>query len=336
MAGDVRQRPGHRRRHGDASFSFTPYDNGIYTIRLFITDDERGLVAYPDEIVVTALNVAPELEAGDDREIGEGAAMQISVPFSDAGTNDTHSALIEWGDGSRHQSASLTETSGAGTIVASHAYADNGTYTVTVTLTDDDRASTADGFKVAVSERRAGRRRRRRPHRRTRARWCSSRRARLRSVTFSDAGSADLHTATIDWGDGTGTKAMPTASSSSAAMSYADNGEYTVTITVSDDDRDVGSDSFLLTVLNVAPVIRRPPRRAASKASHRADNVAVFDAGTPTRTPARQLGRRHRDRGPRHQQPAAGRQPRLRRRRRLHRYFTLDDDDGGERPRRSP
>src|SRR5690606_4737638 len=120
------------------TFSFTPYDNGVYTIKLFLTDVERGLAAYPDEIIVTSLNVAPELEAGGDHEIDEGELLEIAVPFSDAGTNDTHSALVEWGDGTSTVFESLEEVLGAGTLLASHAYADNGQYTVTVTVTDDE------------------------------------------------------------------------------------------------------------------------------------------------------------------------------------------------------
>ena len=73
------------------------------------------------------------------------------------------------------------------------------------------------------------------------------------AATFTDPGTADTHTLTVDYGDGTGVQPLP----ASAALShtYADNGIYTVTVTATDDDGGVGSDTILVTVTNVAPTV---------------------------------------------------------------------------------
>lgn len=88
---------------------------------------------------VAANNVAPVIVAlNNDSDAGcgviEGQSVTLSGSFTDAGTLDTHTATIDWGDGSGPQT--IAQTGGA--IAANHVYADAGFYTVTYTLKDDD------------------------------------------------------------------------------------------------------------------------------------------------------------------------------------------------------
>jgi VCBS repeat-containing protein len=285
----------------DASFQFTPFDNGVYTLRLFVTDVDRGLVAYPATLMITSLNVAPALQAGDDRNVDEGTAMDITVAFSDPGSNDTHTAVIDWGDGTASPPSSLVESDGAGELAASHVYADDGEYLVTVTLTDDDGASSADSFLVSVDnvpptvdagdditleegmalllgdfnpEGAVGQR-------------------FLHNVLFNDPGSLDSHTASIDWGDGIVETGLvveapfgPPGSADglngfvAGAHAYADDGVYTVTVTVTDDEDAIHSDSFTVTVDNALPFILPGAQLSAEGEVTELEAVTFVDPGT--------------------------------------------------------
>jgi hypothetical protein len=85
---------------------------------------------------VEVANVAPtvtidSVQTGVDG--GENATLNAS--FSDPGSADTHTAIIDWGDGTTE---SVGVDQSTDTLSATHAYADGGSYTVTVTVEDDD------------------------------------------------------------------------------------------------------------------------------------------------------------------------------------------------------
>lgn len=69
------------------------------------------------------------------------------------------------------------------------------------------------------------------------------------SATFSDAGVADVHSATLDWGDGTASAGSVTEGAVSATHTYAAAGVYTVTLTVADDDGGSASSEYRYVVV---------------------------------------------------------------------------------------
>ncbi len=77
-----------------------------------------------------------------------------------------------------------------------------------------------------------------------------------RSVTLQtsvvDPGTADTHSVTINWGDGTTSNITPNNLLVSAAHTYAAVGAITVTVSVTDDDGQSSSSSY---VLNSAPTV---------------------------------------------------------------------------------
>jgi hypothetical protein len=131
--------------------TFAPRDNGEYRVRLSVTDIESGLTAYPAELIVRSVNSAPSMSAGEEETADEGAVVTIGVGFTDAGILDTHTATLDWGDGTVVEAGVVTESMGSGTVSGSHVYADDGVHTLTVTVTDDDGAVGTDTLSVNVA-----------------------------------------------------------------------------------------------------------------------------------------------------------------------------------------
>ena len=232
---------------GTLSPTHTYADNGQFTATLVVTDSS-GLSS-SDSLQVTVVNVGPTVNAGSNQNASEGQTVSLApATFTDPGSADTHTATINWGDGTVEAG---TVNQAANSVSGSHSYADNGLYTVTVTVTDDDGDSDSDSFTVTVSNVaptvNAG----------SNQNAVEGDAVSLPPATFTDPGSADTHTALIDWGDGTvepGT-VNQAANTVSGSHTYADNDLYTVTVTVTDDDGDSGSDNFTVLVTNAAPVV---------------------------------------------------------------------------------
>ena len=73
-----------------------------------------------------------------------------SASFTDADSSGIHTATIDWGDGAG-EDGSVTESGGSGTVAGSHIYADDGTYTLTVCVSDDHAAIGCDTLNVTVN-----------------------------------------------------------------------------------------------------------------------------------------------------------------------------------------
>lgn len=121
-------------------------DNGTFTVTLTITDTENGVSS--DSLLVTVNNVVPVLENLPTQTISVGTAISFTASFTDAGVADTHTAVIDWGDGTVEQG---TVNQSAMTIAGSHSYTNPGSYTVTLTITDDDGGSNSQTFTITVT-----------------------------------------------------------------------------------------------------------------------------------------------------------------------------------------
>ncbi|WP_164103950.1 S8 family serine peptidase [Candidatus Laterigemmans baculatus] len=122
----------------------TPSDqtpSAVYAISVTVTDAER--LTDTAETELTVHNLPPQItrfesSATFDARAAEGETVSVEAAFTDAGTLDTHSASILWGDGTPAEPVAVSQLSGAGSLSASHNYDQGGVYTVTLTLIDDD------------------------------------------------------------------------------------------------------------------------------------------------------------------------------------------------------
>jgi N-acetylneuraminic acid mutarotase len=122
-------------------------------VKVRVDDDQGG----QDEAstTLTVRNVAPLIVALESSSTGcggaaEGQVVTISGSFTDAGTFDTHTSIIDWGDGAT-SAANISEANGSGSISGSHVYADGGVYTITISLLDDDGASDSAGTRAVIA-----------------------------------------------------------------------------------------------------------------------------------------------------------------------------------------
>jgi hypothetical protein len=73
-------------------------DDGVYTATVCVIDDDGASAC--DTFTVLVNNVAPTLTAGSDQAVGERQTVSLApATFNDLGTLDTHTATINWGDG---------------------------------------------------------------------------------------------------------------------------------------------------------------------------------------------------------------------------------------------
>ncbi len=267
-------------------------DDGTYTVTVTVYDDDGG--SDTETFTVTVGNAAPVLTVSANKTIAEGSQLSIAQigTFTDAGfnnpsnpapagpTTETFSYTINWGDGTAPDSSSVSAVvQGSpgvlttGTFAGAHTYADNGVYTVTVTVTDDNGGSDVKTFQVTVTNAAPVL---------TVVPNQSRFEGQLLSLTnigtFTDRGydnalnpapgeTTERFQYTVNWGDGRsdpladatidtpGSAGTPTGGSFDASHTYADEGVYTVTVTVFDDDGGTDTKTFTVTVSNVPPTL---------------------------------------------------------------------------------
>ena len=131
-----------------ATPTHTYADNGSYVVKLSVSDGSLSAEATAAAVIT---NVAPSVGAItaplDPQQVGD--VVTASAAFTDPGTLDTHTGLIDWGDGST-SSAAISETGGSGSASGSHAYAAAGVYTLTLTVTDKDGGVGRSVFQFVV------------------------------------------------------------------------------------------------------------------------------------------------------------------------------------------
>jgi photosystem II stability/assembly factor-like uncharacterized protein len=237
--------------------------DGVFTVRLKVTDDDSGLTDI-DETTVTVNNVAPTVVFTPQDPEDEGAPLVVTGTITDPGWLENLTGTIDWGDGSPPEDVGgVLENDRPDATLAfnvNHCYGDNGTYTVEVCGFDDD-TSTCESQSVQIDNVDP---------------TVTIDPGQVTEIdenefidvlaNFSDPGWLDTYASTITWGydswmdpgtvvvttQGSGC-GLPDIGTSSGSRQYGDNGVFTISISVTDDDGGIGFDAFDLTVNNVDP-----------------------------------------------------------------------------------
>ena len=256
---------------GTWSWSYDTSDGPTESQTVIVTATDIAGATDTDSFPLTVNNVAPSLQpgAGQVATVNEGDLFFLDpVSFEDPGFDNGSNPSIEdftstitWGDGDS-EPGTLTEVPGGtgtpttGEVTSSHVYDDNGIYTVTVEVCDDDNGCASLSFDVTVENVD--------PEVGVTGDVIDEGGIATIEVTLSDVGTLDTHTIDIDWGLGE-TPDLGVAISPGVTTfthQYLDDNptatlsdDYTVSVTIEDDDGGTGSDSTTVTVNNVPPVV---------------------------------------------------------------------------------
>jgi uncharacterized repeat protein (TIGR01451 family) len=224
----------------DVSHSHTYTEDGSYTVGVHVTNgttsqDYSGTaVVGEQEVSLTSSSVGP---------IPEGTAFSGTLAnFTDPGSTDpasSFSATIDWGDGTT-TAGTITGSAGSYAISGVHTYSDEGAFTISITALEtsqpDFTLSVATTMTVTEGDSLSA----------TPLTLTPVEGAQFSGTvaTFKDTldNIASDFTATIDWGDGfvtTGTVSGSGGPSGTFSVSgdhtYAEEGTFTATVTLSDD-----------------------------------------------------------------------------------------------------
>lgn len=212
-------------------------DNGTYTVTLTVSD---GTLIGVAGTTATIANVAPVVGAIADATVQPGQAYAADGSFSDPGA-DSWTATVDYGDGSGVEQLALSGK----TFALNHSYPSDqaGPFTVTVTVRDDDGGTGSASAAVTVQVNRP-------PVANAGAAVTGFEGS---AVTFNGSGSSDPEGSPLlyawNFGDGS-----PAATGATPSHVYADNGAYTVTLTVSDGSL-TNTATTSATIANVAPTV---------------------------------------------------------------------------------
>ncbi len=228
--------------------------------------------------VVTVQNVGPSIALGGSGAAIAGQTYTLALgAVTDPGTDTPTSYLIDWGDGS------AVQTVAAGSASATHSYASAGSFTIAVSVVDEDGTFAAGSTAVAVTQPSATLSLEAGPNA-----SLAEGSTFTRSINFSDGedNGAPGWTYSIDYGDGTITTGTTLVQSLDLSHVYADgNAAHTVTVLLTDEAGESASDSFTVTVDNVAPTAAVTGADSVDEGQPYTLSVAaVVDPGADTRS----------------------------------------------------
>lgn len=201
-------------------------DAGTYTFEFTATDDE-GASSFPKRMLVTARDIQPNVDAGPDQTVLEGATVTLNGIATNPGLDTLD---YQWRLVSSSNEQAVPDQYSANLEFTP---ADQGTYVFELTVTDDDGAFTTDTVVVTVNNSPP-------------VALISGTAGGVRGQTLSfelaagDASAGDLaagFTFQVDWGDGSAVEFLISGTSTTLVQHvFANIGSYEVLVTTMDKD----------------------------------------------------------------------------------------------------
>lgn len=231
--------------------------SGVYVARVQIQVNEEGGATTKFYARVNVKNVVPVVHFETPViTIEEGQKIVLKAGFTDDNWLDTHKAWINFGDNTATQDLTVTashnEPQAIGQVSAEHAWCDNGTYTVRLTVQDSAGGVGEATMTVQVVNVP--------PKVYTYKRLCVLKGQPVRlDAVFTDPGWCDTHIGTWDTGDGhikmatisEKHKAPQGVGIASASHVYTCIGNHLAKVTVKDDDGGTTTAYSLVTVTSL-------------------------------------------------------------------------------------
>lgn len=126
-------------------------DDGVYRLTLTANDGVNPAVSASTTLTLT--NVAPQVtisSPANGATFARNTPVSFTAPFTDIGTNDTHTCTVDFDDGTPVVPGNVNETPGSGTCTISHAFSAVGPHNVLVKVTDDDGDSATAVVRVVI------------------------------------------------------------------------------------------------------------------------------------------------------------------------------------------
>ncbi len=209
-------------------------DDGSYTLGLQVTDDDGATAT--DTATVTVTNTPPLADAGGPYTVNQG----VPVAVDGSGSSDADGSIVSWAwDCDTDGTVDVTSATGTG---SSCAWGDDGTYTITLTVTDDDGATATDTATATVTNTP--------PVAEAGGPYTGNKGF---AVAVDGTASADADGVLVSWAWDCTTDGSIDAMGASASCTYAAVGNYTVTLTVTDDDGATATDTATVAISNTGP-----------------------------------------------------------------------------------